>query len=122
MGRWFSNHSLRFLTFRCSLGCRTYFSVYQQVTGWESFEPTLSRAKQADLDCLWEIAEGLPEEWWNQMFSSDLTKLIKTLYQPGAPSLRSKGGRLDLLNGNDRSAQGVYLFWLPSLAIRFEKS
>jgi len=69
--------------------------VYRQVTGWESFEPTLSHAEQADLDDLWEIAEGLPEEWWNrdsvpegmpkewwnQMFPSDLSKLIETLYQ-----------------------------------------
>lgn len=69
--------------------------VYRHVTGWESFEPTLSRAEQADLEDLWEVAEGLPEawwnrdsipegmpkEWWNQMFPSDLTKLIETLYQ-----------------------------------------
>ncbi len=54
--------------------------VYQHVTGWESFEPVLTRAETMDPDQLWSITEGLPEEW----YGSDrlgLERLIETLYQ-----------------------------------------
>lgn len=52
------------------------------MTGWESFEPVLSRAGQMDSTELWKLAEGLPEEWWSRYGSaSDLARLIDTLYQ-----------------------------------------
>ena len=57
-------------------------SVYQQVTGWDSFEPVLSRAEQMDTAELWQLTEGLPEEWWSRYGSaSDLARLIETLHQ-----------------------------------------
>lgn len=75
----------------------TYYRnfVYEHVTGWESFEPVLSRAEQIDQGTLWKLAQGMPEEWWNRdrvpegmsrgrwhkKFSSDLCRLIDTLYQ-----------------------------------------
>ena len=34
--------------------------VYEQVTGWESFEPVLSRAEQMDRHDLWKLAQGMP--------------------------------------------------------------
>lgn len=69
--------------------------VYQHVTGWESFEPILSRAEQMDRDTLWNLAQGMPEEWWNRdkvpdnmpkewwdrKFPSELSRLVETLYQ-----------------------------------------
>src|SRR5205807_425447 len=69
--------------------------VYEHVTGWESFEPVLSRAEQMDSQGLWKLAQGMPEEWWNRdrvpegmsrgrwhkKFSSDLCRLIETLCQ-----------------------------------------
>ena len=56
--------------------------VYQQVTGWESFEPVLSRAEQMDSTELWALTEGMPEEWWSRYGSQDdLSRLIETLYQ-----------------------------------------
>jgi hypothetical protein len=57
-------------------------SVYQQVTGWESFEPVLSRAEQIDMAELWALTDGMPEEWWSRYGSADdLSRLIETLYQ-----------------------------------------
>jgi len=39
-------------------------SVYARVTGWESFEPWLSRIEAMEADALWAIAEAVPPEWY----------------------------------------------------------
>ncbi|MDE1163738.1 MAG: phosphatidylinositol kinase [Acidobacteriaceae bacterium] len=39
-------------------------SVYRSVTGWESFEPWLSRVESFAADTLWSIAESVPPEWY----------------------------------------------------------
>ncbi len=59
--------------------CRN--SVYQHVTGWESFEPVISRAEQIDCADLWKLTEGMPEEWWSGHDSDALSRLLETLYQ-----------------------------------------
>ena len=38
--------------------------VYAKVTGWESFEPWLSRIETMEAGTLWEIAEAVPPEWY----------------------------------------------------------
>lgn len=38
--------------------------VYRHVTGWESFEPWLTRVEQMQPDVLWRIAELVPPEWY----------------------------------------------------------
>ena len=38
--------------------------VYAKVTGWESFEPWLSRIETLEAETLWEIAEAVPPEWY----------------------------------------------------------
>jgi hypothetical protein len=38
--------------------------VYARVTGWESFEPWLSRVEQMAAGTLWGIAEAVPPEWY----------------------------------------------------------
>lgn len=38
--------------------------VYAKVTGWESFEPWLSRLEAVTLDTLWTIAKEVPLEWY----------------------------------------------------------
>jgi hypothetical protein len=38
--------------------------VYQGVTGWESFEPALTRAEEADMIDIWRCAEPIPPEWY----------------------------------------------------------
>jgi hypothetical protein len=38
--------------------------VYEDVTGWQSFEPWLSRIEAMQAGALWEIAEAVPPEWY----------------------------------------------------------
>jgi hypothetical protein len=38
--------------------------VYEDVTGWQSFEPWLSRIEAMQADALWQIAEAVPPEWY----------------------------------------------------------
>ena len=38
--------------------------VYARVTGWQSFEPWLSRIESMDARTLWSIAEAVPPEWY----------------------------------------------------------
>lgn len=54
--------------------------VYEQVAGWESFEPLLSRLEQIDSSELWQLADGMPEQWY-QHDAQALARLIGTLYQ-----------------------------------------
>lgn len=39
--------------------------VYGRVTGWESFEPWLSRIEAMKAETLWGIADGVPPEWYD---------------------------------------------------------
>jgi hypothetical protein len=38
--------------------------VYEGVTGWETFEPALSRAEEMDAHAIWRCAAEIPEEWY----------------------------------------------------------
>lgn len=38
--------------------------VYADVTGWESFEPWLSRVEKLDPEAVWGIAEAVPPIWY----------------------------------------------------------
>jgi hypothetical protein len=53
--------------------------VYQNVRGWESFEPTLSRVESIDQQDLWNCARDIPTEWYDND-SSALSRLIEQLY------------------------------------------
>ena len=55
-------------------------SVYGGVSGWEDFEPALSRAEQADAQELWTCAAGVPEEWY-EGDRTGLERLIEALYR-----------------------------------------
>jgi hypothetical protein len=59
-------------------------SVYASVTGWHSFEPTLSRIEQMDIADLWKLAAEIPEEWYEHD-SEALTRLIETLHARRSP-------------------------------------
>jgi hypothetical protein len=54
--------------------------AYQTVTGWQSFEPTLSRIEAMQLSDIWQSAERLPEQWYESNKSA-LTRLLNTLYE-----------------------------------------
>src|SRR5579875_453864 len=52
--------------------------VYQRVTGWESFEPWLSRIEKIDATVLWRIAESVPPEWYGGDLN-DIERLMEQL-------------------------------------------
>ena len=53
-------------------------SVYEQVTGWASFEPWLSRMEALDPGLFWTIAEAVPPEWYGGNLIT-LERLIEEL-------------------------------------------
>jgi hypothetical protein len=54
--------------------------VYETVTGWEAFEPALSRAEQMDVSEIWRMTADIPQEWYE--FDSDgLNRLIEKLHK-----------------------------------------
>ena len=55
-------------------------AVYSGVTGWDSFEPTLSRAEAFDYTDLWNLASEIPEEWYRDDAEA-LSRLVETLYK-----------------------------------------
>jgi hypothetical protein len=52
--------------------------VYRSITGWESFEPWLSRLISLDPQVVWGIAEGVPPEWYGGEIST-LEQLVEKL-------------------------------------------
>jgi len=54
--------------------------LYSGVTGWDSFEPILSRIEQIDCAALWSLAQGVPPEWQGHDIQA-LTRLVEALYQ-----------------------------------------
>ena len=52
--------------------------VYRHATGWQSFEPALSRAEQADLGDLWTCASQMPREWY-EGDRNGLSRLIEAM-------------------------------------------
>ena len=55
-------------------------TVYQSVVSWGSFEPWLSRMEQLDPQAIWEIAEGVPPEWYGGEMST-LERLVEQLLE-----------------------------------------
>lgn len=53
--------------------------VYEKVTGWESFEPWLSRVEEFSLEHLADIAERVPPEWYGD--PAELERLMEQLMQ-----------------------------------------
>ena len=49
--------------------------VYRGVTGWGSFEPWLTKIEEMGAEVLWEIAEGVPPEW----YGGDLTTIERLM-------------------------------------------
>ena len=53
--------------------------VYEGVTGWESFEPALTRTEEMDWDAIWRCAADIPEEWYDGD-REGLESLVETLH------------------------------------------
>lgn len=72
-GEWtFPDHPLR--------GVFANNCVYECVTGWEAFEPALSRAEEIDADTIWRCAVDIPEEWY-EGDRYGLHRLVEALYR-----------------------------------------
>ena len=70
-GEWdFSDRGLR--------GVYAHNSVYETVTGWNSFEPVLSRLEQIEFSDLWGFTSDIPKQWYEND-SEGLSELISTL-------------------------------------------
>lgn len=53
--------------------------VYRIVTGWEAFEPALSRAEELSLDEIWHVAREIPGEWYEHDLEG-LGRITEALY------------------------------------------
>jgi hypothetical protein len=54
--------------------------VYENVRGWESFEPWLSQIEKMDEAVVWDVVGGIPPEWYESE-SDELEKLARTLIE-----------------------------------------
>jgi hypothetical protein len=54
--------------------------VYNIVTGWDAFEPALSRAEEMSLDEIWCVARQIPEEWYEHDLEG-LSRITEALYR-----------------------------------------
>lgn len=52
--------------------------VYENVRGWEDFEPALTRAEEMGVDAIWGIASDIPTEWY-ESDTDGLHRLVETL-------------------------------------------
>jgi hypothetical protein len=72
-GEWnFPDHALR--------GVYSGNEVYEQVTGWESFQPWLSRIEHMEQTVVWGIAASIPPEWYASDWSA-LQRLVERLLE-----------------------------------------
>ncbi len=53
--------------------------VYEGVTGWDSFEPVLTRAEEADIVDIWRCAEKIVPEWY-EYDRAALERIVETVY------------------------------------------
>jgi hypothetical protein len=54
--------------------------VYAGVTGWDAFEPALSKAESAEPIDLWRCADAIPPEWYGHDFDA-LQRLVEALHE-----------------------------------------
>ena len=52
--------------------------VYERVTGWDDFEPWLTRIEEMPAETLWAIAEVVPPEWYGGN-ALELEQLMETM-------------------------------------------
>ena len=53
--------------------------VYDGVTGWDAFEPALTRAEEMDSGTIWRCAADIPEEWYERD-RDGLQRLVEALH------------------------------------------
>ena len=78
--------------------------VYSRVTGWESFEPWLSRVEEMAAGTLWEIAEAVPPEW----YGGDLAVMERLMEQ----MLKRRSRVRELIGEFRDSDRGPFPMWV----------
>jgi len=78
--------------------------VYREVTGWESFEPWLSRVEEMAAGTLWEIAEAVPPEW----YGGDLAVMERLMEQ----MLKRRSRVRELIGEFRDSDRGPFPMWV----------
>ena len=82
--------------------------VYEGVTGWEAFEPTLSRAEAVDAHAIWQCAADIPEEWY-EGDRDGLNRLVEALQH-------RRGAIRKLITQFRRSSRNPFPNWRESPA------
>ncbi len=78
-------------------------TVYREVTGWESFEPWLSSMEQIEAQRIWEIAEAVPPEWYENEVEV-LEQLVEKL-------MERRAGVRDRIMEFRESSRGPFPKW-----------
>jgi HipA-like protein len=78
--------------------------VYREITGWEDFEPWLSRIETMPAETVWEAARDIPPQWYggNQ---DEIEALVTKL-------LRRRSGIRDLIEAFRRSDRKPFPKWV----------
>jgi hypothetical protein len=82
--------------------------VYESVTGWEAFEPALTRAEEMDADTIWRCAAEIPEEWY-EGDRDGLNRLVDALHH-------RRGAIRKLIGEFRRSSRSPFPNWRESPA------
>ena len=82
--------------------------VYERVTGWEAFEPALSKAEAMDSDTIWQRAAEIPEEWY-EGDRDGLNRLVDALHY-------RRGAIRKLITEFRRSSRNPFPNWRESSA------
>ncbi len=85
-------------------------AVYEAVTGWESFEPWLSRVEQMSPEAVWNIAEAVPPEWYGGD-PGEMERLVEAL-------LARRAGVRAAIDGFRLSARQPFPFWGKSEEVK----
>jgi len=82
--------------------------VYEGVTGWDAFEPALTRAEEMDSDTIWRSAAEIPEEWY-EGDRDGLHRLVEALHH-------RRGAIRKLITEFRRSGRNPFPNWRESPA------
>jgi hypothetical protein len=83
--------------------------VYANVTGWQSFEPWLTRVEEMRPEALWRIAEEVPPEWYGGNMS-ELEQLMEQL-------LKRRGRVRELIASFRDSNRNPFPLWNKDVTV-----
>jgi hypothetical protein len=79
-------------------------AVYQEIIGWGSFEPWLTRMETMAADTIWEAANQIPPEWYGGDLS-EMEELVEKL-------LARRSRIRELIEGFGKSDRRPFLKWV----------